>query len=321
MTRSVVAGVRVVGDGQGGLDVSWEPAGGPVEIAVGHSPDAIDRVVVVVTDGNRATVRGLDAGRHYVSVTPEGGSGVVAAERVLPLEGATNFRDLGGYRAAEGWTRWGMVFRSDAPHRLTTADLAAVDRLGLRVVYDLRTDAERDHSPSALPAALRRELLAIGGDADRTGDLADLFRQGVADDFLVTVYQDMVDTSATTLGSLMTALAESPLPALFHCTAGKDRTGMAAALLLSVLGVDEATVLDDYELSAIHFTDRRQARFTEQLGLDERQYRAVFGAPRQAMASTLTALRERHGSIEDYLVERAGVRPDAIATLRERLIH
>src|SRR5437764_15186872 len=116
-------------------------------------------------------------------------------ERWLTLQGASNFRDLGGYRAGGGRTRWGLVFRSDAPHRLTGADLAEVARLGLRVVYDLRTDAERDRSPSALPASVRRESLAIGGAAGNTSAVGDLLVAGrlgdVPRDFLAGVYTDL----------------------------------------------------------------------------------------------------------------------------------
>jgi protein-tyrosine phosphatase len=332
-TRPTVLSAEIAGDGHGGLEVSWELAGdGPVEIAVGPSPESIDHdhPVARVEAGTRISLRGLGSGRHYVSVAPAGGgSAVVAAERLLTLEGAANFRDLGGYRTAGGgWTRWGLVFRSDAPHRLTTADLATVERLGLRVVYDLRTDAERDNAPSALPAAVRRELLAIGGAAGQHKEHGESLRQGrlaeVPDDFLVGVYTAMVDHDAPTFGRLLTGLTEpGGLPALFHCTAGKDRTGMSAALLLSALGVDETTVLDDYELSTVFFTERRMTRLRPKLadaGIDVEHYFAVFGAPRKAMAAALAAVRRRHGSTEGYLVERAGVAPDVLAELRARLV-
>lgn len=331
--RAVVMAVQVVGDGAGGLDVSWQLVGaGPVELAVGPEPESIDHdhPVARVEDDSRISLTDLGPGRHYVSVAPaDGGSAVVAAERMLRLDGASNFRDLGGYRTVDGrWTRWGRIFRSDALHRLSATDQAAVHRLGLRVVYDLRTDAERTHAPSALPADLRRESLTIGGDAARGTALGELFTQGkldaIPDDFLVRVYQDMAANDAPTFGRLLTGLAAAHgVPALFHCTAGKDRTGMGAALLLSALGVDETTVLDDYALSRAWLTERRMARLRStlaELGLAEDRYRAVFGAPRQAMSTALRGLREQHGSIEAYLTTRAGVTPDVLAALRSRLL-
>lgn len=244
------------------------------------------------------------------------------------LEGADNFRDLGGYRTAEGGrTRCGLVFRSDAPHRLTTADLASVADLGLRVVYDLRTDEERRRAPSALPASVRREVLTIAGSAGKTREIGEHLVAGrlaeVPDDFLVQVYEVMVENHAATFGRLLIGLAEPDgVPALFHCAQGKDRTGLCAALLLSVLGVDEASILDDYELSAGYYTERRMAKLRPKLakaGISVARYHAVFGTPRHAMATVLATIRERHGSIDAYLVEQAGVSPGALTELRDRL--
>src|SRR3954452_18539717 len=101
--------------------------------------------------------------------------------RIVSLEGARNFRDLGGYRTADGGrTRWGLVFRSDALHRLTVEDVAAVGRLGLRVVYDLRRDVEGERMPSVeLPDGdVRRVILAIGGAAGETGEITDQIFSG-----------------------------------------------------------------------------------------------------------------------------------------------
>ena len=325
--------VEVVSDGRGGLDVSWAQAGrGPVEIAVGPAPEAIDHdhPVARVEDGTTCSLPGLSPGRHYVSVAPVGGgSAVVAAERRLVLDGAANFRDLGGYRTASGGrTRWGLVFRSDAPHRLTEADLAAIAALGLRVAYDLRMEEERSLAPSALPGSVRRELLTMGGSAGKTREITDLFVAGrltrLPDDFLVQVYRAMAEQEAASFGRLLTGLTEpGGLPALIHCTAGKDRTGMSAALLLTVLGVDEATVLDDYELSAVYYTEGQMAKLRARLadvGLDPETFRPMLGTPRHAMAGVLAMLRERHGSVGDYLIQEAGMSPGTLDGLRERLI-
>ena len=250
-------------------------------------------------------------------------------QRVIALEGGANFRDLGGYGATDGGrVRWGLVFRSAALHRLTASDLVAIERLGLRVVYDLRAEAERDGAPSLLPDGVRREWLPIGGTAAQTKELTDLVLEGklaeVPPDFLVRIYEGMAEVAAPTFGRLLTGLAEPDgSPALIHCTAGKDRTGMGAALLLSVLGVDEETILDDYELSAAHYTDHQVARLRAKLadaGIDVAHYRAVFGAPRHALAALLATLRERHGSVEGYLQDEAGVAPEVFEQLRARLL-
>jgi len=331
----VVVHAEVAGNGQGTLDVAWDlVGGGTVEIAVGPTPETIDHdhPVARVEGAARVTLDDLGPGRHYVSVAPAGGgSAVVAAERLVLLEGAANFRDLGGYRTADGGrTRWGLVFRSDALHRLTTADLAVVGQLGLRVVYDLRRDAEIERAPSTLPDDVRRELFTIGSStaAAQTKEITELILDHefgpIDDDFLVEIYRSMAETAAPTFGRLLTALTDPDgLPALFHCMAGKDRTGMTAALLLSVLGVDETTVLDDYELSADYYTEQQMERLRPKFaaaGVDVEQYRGLFGAPRHAMAALLATLHEEYGSVERYLLERAEVAPEVIAELRSRLV-
>ena len=247
---------------------------------------------------------------------------------MLRLDGASNFRDLGGYETVDGrQTRWGQVFRSDALHRLTPADQTVVHGLGLRVVYDLRTDAERTHAPSVLPPELRRELLTIDGEATRANSVGNQFAERgfneLPDDFLAQVYADLAGRHAHTFGRLLTGLAGGDLPALFHCTAGKDRTGMGAALLLSALGVPEATVLDDYVLSRAFLTERRMTRLRPKLvemGMDEDRYRRVFGAPRDAMTTALAGIRAEHGSVETYLTTQANLTPETLAALKSRLL-
>jgi protein-tyrosine phosphatase len=250
-----------------------------------------------------------------------------AGNRLVVLEGGANFRDIGGYRtAAGGSVKWGQVYRSAALDRLTGPDLATVDRLGLRVVYDLRGEQEREQSPSLLPHGILCESLPIGGAAGKTRELMTLLVEGRDDplppDFLERIYDGMAESAATTFGRLLTGLAEpAGTPALIHCTAGKDRTGMSVALLLSVLGVAEADILDDYELSAVHFTEGIVARIKQRdADLDITRIMPVLGAPRHAMASLLTALRERYGTVEGYLVAEAGVSPAVLDELRIRLV-
>jgi protein-tyrosine phosphatase len=330
---AVVRHVAVEGDGRGNLEVSWElDGGGPVEVAVGPTPEAIDHASprAVVDDGDRVVLHELGPGRHYVSVAPAGGgSGVVAAERLVTLEGTLNFRDLGGYRTAGGGrTRWGRVFRSDALHRLTVEDVAILGQLGLRVVYDLRHDVERTKQPSVLPESVRREVVSIGGEATQNKEITERILDGeveaIDDAFMAAVYVQMAERDAATFGRLLTGLTDPDgLPALFHCTAGKDRTGVTAALLLSALGVPDETVLDDFELTQRYWTDSRveglRPRFKEK-GIEIERYQALFAAPRIAMAELLDTLHAKHGTVERYLVDAGGMEPEAIAELRRLLV-
>jgi protein-tyrosine phosphatase len=329
----VVVQVAVDGDGRGNLEVSWVLEGrGPVEVATGPTPERIDHghPRAVVSGEDRVVLRALGPGRHYVSVAPMGGgSAVVAAERLVVLEGSMNFRDLGGYRTDDGGrTRWGRVFRSDALHALTVEDVALVGQLGLRVVYDLRHEVERSKQPSVLPDDVRAEVLSIGGAAGEQREITERILagelDGIDDAFMADVYEQMAARDAATFVRLLTGLTDHEgLPALFHCTAGKDRTGMAAMLLLAVLGVGDEVILDDYELTGRYWTERRIAglrpRF-ERAGIEIERFQSLFSAPRSAMAGVLASLHERHGTIERYLVEAGGMAPEVGDELRRLLV-
>lgn len=329
----VVAEVTVEPAGPGALRVRWQLLGGraAVDVAIGPTPEAIDHQHAErVPAGRTETVlAGRGPGRHYVSVSPSGGGGtVVASERRVPFEGVTNFRDLGGYAVAGGGhTRWGLVFRADALHLLTPADLVAFEGLGLRAVYDLRGDDERASRPNPVPSVA---LPVIGqGAATGGGPVAELDRTALVavEDghrFLRDLYVGMLDQSGPVFGRLLGGLmGDEGTPAVFHCAGGKDRTGMSAALLLLVLGVDRETVLDDYELTARYRTrDRQQGSFETLLatGMSAEAAAGVLASPRHAMADALDVLHERYGGAEAYLTGPGGLQPSTVDALRDTLV-
>ena len=246
-----------------------------------------------------------------------------ADDRRVRFEGATNFRDLGGYLTATGSTvRWGMVFRADSLHALGPDDLARYEELGVRAVYDLRADAERQERPDPVPS---RHLPISGRPADAP---AATVAEGLTGDdgerILRDLYVGLIEHAAPLIGALFTGLAaEGGLPAVFHCHAGKDRTGVVAALLLEALGVPRDAILDDYELTA-RYRLRGQQESSYQnlrsLGLSPEAAAGVLTTPRWAMRDALDDLDQRHGGIEPYLVGPAGVAPTDLGTLREALL-
>jgi protein-tyrosine phosphatase len=329
---TAVVEVEVEPDGRGGLLVRWVLDGPPaeVDVAVGATPESIDHrhAERVGADRTETTVVEPGPGRHYVSVAPAaGGSAVVAGERRLPFEGVHNFRDLGGYRVAGGGrTRWGRVFRADALHYLTTADRVAFDRLGLRVVYDLRGDLEIERKPNPVPSV---QLSVVGHAPVVPGETIQRFSAEVraAEDgarWLRDLYLGMLDHAAPVFGRLLGGLVDPEgVPAVFHCAGGKDRTGMSAALLLLVLGVDEETVLDDYELTGRYRTVEVQGDSLQSLlssGLSPEAAAGVLSTPRFAMADALVALRERHGGVEAFLTGPAGLDGATLDELRRTLV-
>jgi protein-tyrosine phosphatase len=300
-----------------------DPAAGPDELsgeeitgAAGAHVDELDLSVP-------------DSPRHLYLIRADDGPGLVVAERRVAVTGTLNFRDLGGYRGLDGRrVRWGRVYRSDNLASVDAAGWTSIADLGVRAVYDLRHEAERDRAPSQIPSGMRiaHHHLPIGGEAAEAPDLIELLRTdpGRFDlAFMVEMNRTLLNEHAAVFGSLLTNLADTAqLPAIFHCTAGKDRTGTAAALLLGVLGVSRETVLDDYELTtayrSVHRIEQVRPRL-EEAGIDVEQVRAFLSAPRPALATALEELDQTHGTVEHYLAT-AGVGPDVIEQLRASLL-
>ena len=317
---SGAAGFTAAAPADSGRDVG-------VDIGVGSSPDAIDHVhALTVGPGLRsARLEGLGTGRHYVSVAPHGGGGaVVVGERRVPFDGATNFRDLGGYPIADGRrTRWGRVFRSDALHRFTTTDRQRYESLGMKAIFDLRGDLERERYPNPFPS-VQRAVLSRDASAATPPDRADRQDAAGGERVLREMYEGMLLHAASVFGSLLSALAgPNGLPAVFHCTGGKDRTGMTAALLLELLGVPRQLVLDDYELTSRYRLRHHQTESYQNLlamGMGPEAAGAVLGTPRWAMAETLDELDRSYGGAEAYLIGRAGMPATAVGRLRNLLL-
>ncbi len=239
-------------------------------------------------------------------------------ERLIALEGAVNFRDLGGYPAGEGMrTRWRVLFRADGLGELTGQDLEVLRALGIRTVIDLRSGTEVERSRfdvGAHPVALHHfpfiEELPDAEEFDR--------RPGL----LGSQYQEMLrDAGGQILSALEVLAAPGALPAVFHCTAGKDRTGVLSAIVLSLLGVDEPTVVGDYALSGeamVRLRAKLIVKYPDSRDVLE-NIDEVFSADPAQMELLLDHLRERYGSVDDY-VAGIGARPAVVEGLRSALL-
>ncbi|HVE93794.1 MAG TPA: tyrosine-protein phosphatase [Acidimicrobiales bacterium] len=254
---------------------------------------------------------------------------MTAQERLVPLDGILNFRDLGGYATRDGGrTVWRQVFRSDSLSLLTADGWNQLAPLAVRTVFDLRHQVERDRSPTVDPGlSLDVNHLQIGGEAAEAADLIELLRsRGDAawdEVFVAGIYQHMLAEYPTVFGSLLRAIADDARrPAVFHCTAGKDRTGVAAALLLTVLGVDRETILDDYELSTTYRSGHRIKQLQpllDEAGIDLEKVRPFLSAPRPALAGAMQFLDDEFGGVDHYL-DHAGADADIRCALRAALV-
>lgn len=231
------------------------------------------------------------------------------------IDGTHNLRDTGGYRAGDSTTRFGTLFRSDGLHRLSDEGRAALSRLGIRHVIDLRDDTEREVQPDALPDGIRLTPHSIFPSAlSHIGEQLDIF--SLTD----RIYHDYAPNTVAAL----TVIADTDESTLVHCTAGKDRTGAVIALTLTAVGVDRDDVFHDYAETESRL---RGAWLDAQLqALDRMGYEVndtVIGllsaSPVEAIDAAMSRIDREYGSVETYLI-RHGLDEAIIERLTTRLV-
>jgi protein tyrosine/serine phosphatase len=256
--------------------------------------------------------------------------------RHVRLEGVENFRDYGDYATTAGRRlKKGRLYRSASHARATDNDLAVIDSLGLAVIVDLRRPGERERDPARRsPAFAGQVIVNDEGESDaedpwwtfvKSSDLSpEAFR-----DYLVNYYREAPYKSRhlDLFSRYFRVLADADGPVLIHCAAGKDRTGVLAALTHRLAGVAEDDIVSDYLLT--NNPERMAARapmvaqvIQETTGRTptDAAIRAAIGVEAEYLAEAFGAIEARHGSVEDYLRDGLGVDVDLIEALEARLL-
>jgi protein-tyrosine phosphatase len=243
--------------------------------------------------------------------------------RIVSLDGASNLRDLGGYRAEDGRTvRWRVLYRSAHLAGLTEVGAGGFAALGLRTICDLRHAAERAErqTPGICTSACRLEVLDL--ETRHEVLVQELVRGGEAGglaprELMRRIYRAFPLEHSQVYATLLDRVADpSGLPLLFHCTAGKDRTGFGAALVLRTLGVPMRTVVDDYLLTNDNW------RGTGALNDVPEPIRLALGrAHAEYLAASFEAIDERYGSLDHYLEKALAFGKHRVAALRDALLN
>ena len=265
--------------------------------------------------------------RYYFAYASADGLRIITADRRVLMDGALNFRDMGGYETLDGRVlKWGRLFRSDSLVRISDRDQARMTYMGIRKAYDFRTPDEMTIAPGRYPESVEAvPVPIIHGAKDPKEQFEDMKKgdySGFDEAFIKSRYIDMIERFAPEWGKALTALADpAGLPAVIHCTAGKDRTGAMAALLLLALDVPEKTVVEDYLLSNLYIGERKNEilKRMEKFGIDREKAAPGLMAPRSAIFALLNHLEMNYGSARDYLKRMGGVTDKTFAELKKNL--
>lgn len=257
-------------------------------------------------------------------------------DRVLPMAGIHNFRDFGGYVARGGRLRRGVLWRSGQHCDATGDDLALVQHVGIRTVIDLRGDSERASYPCLRHDGFNGEVLFHPGET--TGARGKAVHEQAAFDVQTTqdAHNAMLRIYSTlpfqpvlvgTFRLYMQALAERASPSLLHCLAGKDRTGIGAALVHKLLGVHRDDMIDDYLLTntagdpeARIAAGAKHVRSGFGRAMDDAAVRVLMGVEAAFLDRSFAAIAERNGSVEAYARDVLGVTPQMVDAMEQRLV-
>jgi protein-tyrosine phosphatase len=252
-------------------------------------------------------------------------------QRRVDLDGPSNFRDLGGLPVAGGGsTRFGRVYRADRLSTLSDADLRRLEVAGIRHVFDLRSETEATDFPSRLPDGA--SCTRLGMTSDETFQARTIYERIVQGEIkaygeaeMVAGYVRILQNFGPSFARIIRQVAQGE-PTIIHCTAGKDRTGVASMLLLDLAGVAAEHVVADYALSSerrpsrqYDHTEARSLRpMLEDHGLDPARFAPLWEAREAVMAATLDTLHDRWGGAASYLAA-AGMEDSELAAARASL--
>lgn len=277
---------------------------------------------LLTTGESTVTVQaGKPGERIFFFLKADSGEQREVSIRHLPLEGTPNFRDLGGYETTDGrFVRWGMLYRSGVLTYLTQADYNYLNHIGIHAICDFRTPSENAAAPETwIPnAPVKHISLPIGTDQknqDATESMQKLLATNPTPDqlrdWMVKIYANFAFSAAPQYAQLFAKLKGDSLPLLYHCTGGKDRTGVFSAFVLLTLGVPEQTVLNDYALTNRYLGEAGPAalkKMTAASGsganfmakLTPEQQKAMMSADPEYLRTTLRSIDTKYGSFDNY---------------------
>lgn len=305
----------------------------PVTIYGGEGYDNINREKpLVITSDSVVILKNLSREKqHFFEIVPENGSPIIVAERHVPLEGTHNFRDLGGYTTTDGkMVKWGEIYRSDHLGKLKESSWNFFSSLDVRTIYDLRSAEDNEREPDLLPEMAEIEAISLPVYEEGTSRKSyyRMLRKAKPEDSVT--YQLLIDANRryiekhnpefSTLLKYLVTKEEGGF--MYHCSAGKDRTGFTSAIILLALGVPKETVMRDYLASNYYRAphNKKLLRISFLVGINKEVLRPILTVYPQFINEAFVAIEEHYGSIDNYLKEGLGITDEMKQTLLNKYL-
>ena len=249
--------------------------------------------------------------------------------RLLPMDGAHNTRELGGYRTADGKSvKWGMLFRSDKLSDISETDQEYLQSLGIKKIVDFRSEEEKAEDPDIIPSGISYVEMPISVDGAMRSKIEAVLK-GETDkevkSFLIDANREFVTSYTDVYENFLRGLIDEDAPTLFHCTAGKDRAGFAAAITLFALGVSKENVIEDY-MKTNTFTKERIEEILDQIEMmslyqaDAEILRPLVGVERIYIETAFKTAEEKYGSLENFIRNGLNISDQDIQKLRNKFL-
>jgi protein-tyrosine phosphatase len=249
--------------------------------------------------------------------------------RLIQLDNTINMRDIGGYTGLDGRSvKWGKVIRSEELAHLSDDDVAYLNDLGIKHVYDFRDEKKAKSTPDRLPASADYTNLPTLAGLPVSHEDLDFDQPDAIDGFMRKIYEYQVANKAPIFATILKTLTDpDELPILYHCTNGKDRTGFMTALILLICGVPEKTIVSDYSLSNLTFDEAFATlgsimadEMEESRNISKDKIRDFFGVKPQWLQLQLDYIKENYETVDAYLFDNTDLTPADLDAIRENLL-
>ena len=249
--------------------------------------------------------------------------------RKIVLDGTSNTRELGGYKTEDGRSlKWGVLYRSDKLSELTDADQEYLLQLGIKRVIDFRSSEEKQNEPDQLPSTLKYIEMPIEADGAIRPKVEAILKGDLNEDvgaILVETNKEFISDFSGVYKGFIESLIENQEPTLFHCTAGKDRAGFAAALVLLAVGVPEKIVIEDY-MKTNKYTEETIQDYINKINLyslgsvDAEILRPLLGVEERFIRAALDEIKQKYGNVETFIRDELEIPDQSIIELKNFLL-